>query len=184
MAVGRGPTLGAALIAAFRAAGWHTGRELKGWHARLSKLTETPRGQETLLAAGLNPGRHAINWRDWLSKDRTPTKENQAKIAEAYAAYRLPKWIRTATASITGAIGTEGGTTRNRGTDEAALKIDHRGMDSPSQHAARWKRIEDAWAAGADEADFEDLYVGDVVEADLDMSVFETGSGGYSVVIA
>lgn len=185
MATGNGNTLGEALVAAFKAAGWHTGRAVKGWHARLSALTKTVRGQNALLSAGVNPGDRARNWRLWLAEDRTPSKRNQELIERAYLAYRQPD-LRNATAKITGEITTEGSHPRQRGITEAPLTIDHRGSDSASHHADRWDRLEAKWADGAyDRPDeWEDAYYDDVIEDDLDLSVFETGSGGYGVVLS
>lgn len=184
MATGNGRTLGEALIAAFKAAGWHTGRAVKGWHARLSALTKTVRGQDALVSAGLDPGQHARNWRRWLAEERSPNAENQAKIERAYLAYRQPD-LRTAKAKITGEITTEGGRPRQRGITEAPLEIDHRGSDSASHHSERWSRLEGKWAAGAydDPDEWEEAYYDDVIDDDLPFSEFATGSGGYGVVL-
>lgn len=185
MATGKGRTLGEALANALAAAGWQRGREAKGWHARLSALTKTQRGQQALLGAGVAPGERARNWRAWLGEDRAPSKANQERIAAAYRAYRLPPWVRNAHAKITGEIETEQGRTRNRGVDEAPLLVDH-GAGTPSRQDQKWQRIEDEWQKAVEEDsydDLEDAYVDDVIGDDMDMSVFETGSGGYVVAI-
>lgn len=185
MATGRGRTLGEALGNAFAAAGWRTGREVKGWHARLSALTKTARGQQALLSAGVPAGDRARNWRAWLAQDRAPSKANQEKIAEAYRAHRMPRWVRTATAKITGEITTEGQRPRNRGIDEAPLAVDH-GAGPPARQDQKWAKIEAKWIQGVNDDDFSDLedaYIDDVIFDDMDMSVFDTGSGGYAVAI-
>jgi hypothetical protein len=186
VATGRGNTLGEALVNAFRAAGWQSGRSVKGWHARLSALTKTARGQDALVSAGATPGDRARNWRLWLAQDRAPSKANRAAIERAYMAYRMPVDVRTKTAAITGEIVTEGNRPRNRGIDEAALRIDHRGHDSPARHAERWARLEAKWIAAVESGDyddFEDAYYDDVIDEDLSLSEFSTGGGGYSVAI-
>lgn len=184
MPTGRGRTLGAALRAAFRASGWATGREAKGWHARLSAMTNTAKGQHALIDAGLVPGEHARNWRRWLAEDRAMSPANQEKLAQAYREYRLPREIRTATAKISGEIRTEGNTFRDRGGSEAPLQISHRGQDSTTAHDERWDRVEDKWLAGVDADELEDVYYDEVISDDLDMSEWETTGSGYSVVIS
>ncbi len=106
MATGNGPSLGSALSAAFRAAGATRGGPAKGWHAQLSALTRTKAGQERLLAAGIEPGRRAENWRAWLSESRTPRPATRALIEQAYRG-GLPPSVKTATVQISGPIVTE-----------------------------------------------------------------------------
>ncbi len=63
--------------------------QAKGWHAQIRTLTETKRGSAAADKAGLSPSVRTLQ--KWLSGDATPSKANQAKIAEAYGALRTWK---------------------------------------------------------------------------------------------
>lgn len=73
-----------------------TSYQAKGWHAQIRALTESKRGSAAADRAGLDPSARTL--RRWLSRDAAPSKENQAKIAEAYGA--LGMWrVDTANAA-------------------------------------------------------------------------------------
>lgn len=61
-------------------------RAAKGWHAQLRELTSTKYGSTAADRAGLNPSARTL--RNWLSEANAPSKANQQRIGEAYAALR------------------------------------------------------------------------------------------------
>ncbi|MGH3612677.1 MAG: hypothetical protein ACRDRK_08785 [Pseudonocardia sp.] len=72
--------------------------QAKGWAAQLRALTESKRGSAAADTAGLDPSARTL--RRWLVGDVTPTRANQARIADAYGALRT--WRRdTAAANAT-----------------------------------------------------------------------------------
>jgi hypothetical protein len=58
----------------------------KGWHAQLSKLTASPRGNAAADRAGLSPSRTTL--RRWLSESQTPSRRNREAIERAYGDLR------------------------------------------------------------------------------------------------
>ncbi len=58
----------------------------KGYRAQLAALVSTPRGSALADRAGLNPTARTVT--NWLAESTTPSRANQAKIAEAYAGLR------------------------------------------------------------------------------------------------
>lgn len=61
-----------------------TSYRAKGWHAQIRALTDSKRGSVAADRAGLDPSSRTLQ--RWLSGDVTPSRVNQAKIAEAYGA--------------------------------------------------------------------------------------------------
>lgn len=64
--------------------------QAKGWAAQLRALTESKRGSAVADTAGLDPSARTL--RRWLAGDVTPTRANQARIADAYGGLRT--WRR------------------------------------------------------------------------------------------
>jgi hypothetical protein len=58
----------------------------KGWSAQLRELTSTAPGRAAADQAGLSVTARTLL--AWLSEERTPTKANRAKIADAYQSMR------------------------------------------------------------------------------------------------
>ena len=77
--VGRGPTLGDAIIDALRPL---RRRPALSWHAQLAQLTASARGQEILARRTSHR-----NWLGWLSEERTPTARSREAIESAYVEY-------------------------------------------------------------------------------------------------
>lgn len=70
--------------------------QAKGWAAQLRALTDSKRGSAAADRAGLDPSARTL--RRWLAGDVTPTRANQARIADAYGALRTWR-LDTATAN-------------------------------------------------------------------------------------
>jgi len=62
--------------------------EAKGWYAQITALTGVKRGEEASARAGLAPSRTTLL--RWLSGEQAPSKENQARISQAYDELRNP----------------------------------------------------------------------------------------------
>lgn len=145
--------------------------QAKGWHAQISQLTGNRRGDAAATAVGLDPSRATLL--AWLAEKQTPSKANQERISAAYSALarRFPESMKKAVLSITGEIQADPNDNRTR-----TLKINGKN--------GKWERIEEAWDNGTLDAElFEDLYIEDVVNEDLDTSdTFDFPGSGYSVV--
>jgi hypothetical protein len=66
-----------------------------GWHAKLSKLTETSKGRAAMESAGISVSRRTLL--GWLSESQAPNKANQARLNEAYLSTKQDT-IKTMTA--------------------------------------------------------------------------------------
>lgn len=186
MASGSGSSLGEALVNALASMthgviGVRRSYTAKGWHAQISKITETPRGYEAAATAGLSVSQRTLL--DWLAERREPNAENQGRIAKAYAimAGRWPKEAERMTFAITGKV-TMGSDSRVRGQDgNAALLI-----DGSQASANEWEPMRTAWETGQVNAGgFEDEFIV-IVEADLgEFSIPPAFDGtSYTVVIS
>lgn len=170
---GEGNTLGEAIVSALRGA-WSRRKPAVSWHAQLSQLTKTIRGQD-ILARFTNPRR----WVAWLSEEVTPSADSRASIERAYRMMLGAAEVKTGKAEIRGrvAVGTD---VRDRGTPpHAPLRIDHRN--------GHWGRFEPAWLAGVEPWELEDIYIEDVIMYDIDdFSIppqFPPGGGAFVITI-
>lgn len=137
-----------------------------GWHAQVTKLTESQRGYDAMARAGIDVTPRTLM--AWLSQgggreDFAPSAENRSKIRQAYDVmaggwnsahehrdYRIKGWVQT------------GNDIREhpRGThDTAPFLVDGR--------PGNWASIRAEWNAGTLDSDrAEDLFVEDVIEND------------------
>lgn len=164
--VGRGPTLGHALIDAFRVLRRPPAISV---HAQLAQLTATGRGQAILdRHAPAGPGHR--NWLAWLSRDRTPNATSEKGIKAAYYEYlgRSPvgRLDHGTEGQIIGEVAI-GNDLRDRGRDgNSPLRIDHR---EPPVY--RWDRFDAAVRLPAPDANrVLDLYITDVLAGSIDFS--------------
>ncbi|WP_217238286.1 hypothetical protein [Streptomyces sp. AC555_RSS877] len=137
----------------------------KHWHAQLSQLTATHRGQQALADAGLNvTAKTLINWlsdaeynvrRSYLDIIHT-AYENVAIVP----ADPIPRHIKRGQYEISGVV-TTGDDERERGTADAApLRIDGT--------RGNWDAIEELWLAGElTDDEFEDHFIDDVIVEDI-----------------
>ncbi|MCX5256745.1 hypothetical protein OOK27_21840 [Streptomyces canus] len=166
---GRGNSLGAALNDLLRSQVTPRHRlssyTAKHWHAQLSQLTATHRGQQALQDAGLGVTTQTLI--KWLSdaeynirrgyRDLIHTAYENAAIVPADP---LPDHIKRGQYEISGTVKT-GDDERERGTRRAApLRIDAtRGY---------WNAIEELWAAGElTDDEFEDHFIDDIIVSDI-----------------
>lgn len=166
MARGSGATLGDALYDHARAHGYRSsiGRassyQAKGWHAQLRQLTSSPRGYAAADDAGLSVSRKTLQ--RWLAESQSPSAENRARIADAYArmAGGFDPNVARGTYAISGMVQT-GNDSRDRGNgSHAPLRVDASQGD--------WTQIRRLWDEGALSADdWENLFISDVIEEDL-----------------
>ncbi len=166
MAVGRGGTFGEAFGALLAAGGRSGARrstyQATGWRAQFSRLTATEAGYDALRSAGLSATLRTQ--RGWLSGDTTPTRANQALIAQAYrfmAGGGIPDSIRSATFEIFGEAGL-GDDVRDRGRGCAPLRVDG-SMASEED----WDAVEAEWNGAADPEELEALFIEHVLIPDL-----------------
>ncbi|WP_369362654.1 hypothetical protein AB5L52_04145 [Streptomyces sp. CG4] len=137
----------------------------KHWHAQLSQLTATHRGQRALEDAGLHVTTETLI--NWLSDSEYNVRRSYRDIIHtAYEntaivpAEPIPDHVKNGQFEISGKVKT-GNDERERGTRRAApLRIDgSRGT---------WNEIEELWLAGELTDDqFEDHFIDDVIVADI-----------------
>lgn len=167
MASGRGSSFGGALVNALAAMsngviGVRRSYTAKGWHAQISKITDTPRGYAAAAQVGLSVNQRTLL--DWLTERREPNAENRGKIAKAYAimAGRWPVEAERMTFAITGKV-TLGNDSRERGRDGNAPLL----IDGSSCLSSDWAPMREAWEAGDVRAeDFEEEFK-IIIELDL-----------------
>lgn len=182
-------TLGHALIDAWTAALGSRARPrarppAQSWAAQFNELTRSSRGQAALVAAGVNPGPGARNWRWWLAGERSPSKANQARIGAAYSSW----WTGQADATATPATGRPDlwpiahhvhalfglvvidGDARERGDGRAPLRVDGR--------EGEWRMVNSLWKSYADPMQIRDQWVKDVMMLDLNFSTAPEFPGG------
>ena len=150
----------------------------KGWHAQVTKLTESQRGYNALADAGVSVTPRTLM--GWLSESQEPSKANRTAIARAYdrmaggwdPANERRDYRITGTVKI-------GRDVRERGArGRAPLLVDGRQGD--------WESIREAWNAGELDSDqAEDLFVSDVIDNDPALSSssdpFEFPGGSYTI---
>ncbi|GGX57641.1 hypothetical protein [Streptomyces chartreusis] len=182
---GRGNSLGAALNDLLRSQVTPRHRlssyTAKHWHAQLSQLTGTHRGQQALEDAGLHVTTKTLI--AWLSDAEYNVRRSYRDLI--HTAYEntaivpadpIPDHVKDGQYEISGWV-TTGTDRRERGTRDAApLRIDGSRGD--------WDAIEELWMAGElEDSDFEDHFVDDVIVQDIgegtDGWTFDGGS--YSV---
>lgn len=165
MARGDGSSFGAALIAALADAadgtvGVRKSYRATGWHAQISKLTDSPRGYTAAAKAGLSVNHRTLV--DWLAERREPNAANKALIDKAYRimAGRWPVEVETRQISIKGEFG-QGDDIRDRGANGTnPLHIDG--------SVGLWSRMRNAWNSGdVVAAEFEEWFIEDVIEQDI-----------------
>jgi hypothetical protein len=181
MAKGKGPSLGAALVGLVGSAGGRKSTyQAKGWHAQLSALTATTRGQSYLEASGLGVTRRTLL--AWLAEDRAPTRRNQQFIREAYTAAARKPFPRDELGGmlrIEGKVGF-GDDVRDRGNGCAPLLVE-------PEHDDAWDRLEDLWEQGNLDPDlWEEYFAEDVIGDDPALDDASPGDvsfpgGAYSV---
>lgn len=183
---GSGDSLGRALLGALAAAaggtiGVRRSYTAKGWHAQLSKLTSSDRGYQAAERAGLSATARTL--KNWLSDPEYPIRRgDREKIAAAYGIMRgeWPAQVERGQFAIRGEVKI-GSDRRDRGGNgTAAFAIDGR--------EGTWSRMRHAWENGEtdDDEEWEDMFVEDVIEADLGESSepFEFPGGSYTVTIS
>jgi hypothetical protein len=186
VASGDGSSFGEALVNALAAMsngviGVRRSFTAKGWHAQISKLTDTPRGYEAAAKAGLSVNQRTLL--DWLAERREPNAENQSRIAKAYAimAGRWPQEAERMTFAITGQVSI-GNDSRVRGLEGNAPLL----IDGSQASANDWEPMRTAWESGDVSPDqFADDFIS-IIEADLgEFSVPPEFDGSdYTVVIS
>lgn len=156
--------LGDALLKAWGGTGRSRSYDAKGWHAQITKLTESQRGYDAMAAAGISiTPETLIKWltRDSRDTDFSPTASNQAKIRNAYE-IMAGRW-RTANETrayrIRGVVKI-GDDERDRGSNRSAPLL-------VNGNGGEWGRIRDAWNTGTlSSDDAEDWFVEDVIGND------------------
>ncbi|MER6288433.1 hypothetical protein [Streptomyces sviceus] len=161
---GRGGSLGAALNDLLHSQVTPRHRlssyNAKHWHAQLSQLTATHRGQQALADAGLNVTTKTLI--NWLSDAEYNIRHNYRDLI--HAAYEnvaivpadpIPRHIKRGQYEISGVVKT-GDDERTRGTvDAAPLRID--------ASRGNWDAIEALWLTGElTDDEFEDHFIDDV----------------------
>ncbi|MFD5271567.1 hypothetical protein [Streptomyces sp. NPDC058335] len=182
---GRGSSLGAALNDLLREQVSPRHRlstySAKQWHAQLSQLTGTRRGCEALDSAGLDVRPDTLF--KWLSDPEYNVRRSYRDVIHtAYEnvaivpAEPLPDTVKRGQFEISGLVKT-GDDERERGTRRAApLRIDASRGD--------WTEIEALWLAGdLRDNDFEDLFVDEIIVADIGEGTdgWEFGGDSYAV---
>ncbi|GGL85337.1 hypothetical protein GCM10010095_82590 [Streptomyces anthocyanicus] len=184
---GRGDSLGAALNNLLRSQVTPRHRlstyNAKHWHAQLSQLTATHRGQQALADAGLHVTTKTLV--NWLADSEYNVRRSYLDII--HTAYEnvaivpadpLPAHITDGQYEISGVVQT-GGDVRERGTVKAApLRIDGR--------QGNWDAIEDLWLAGElTDDEFEDHFIDDVIVEDIGEGTdgWDFPSDSYSVEV-
>ncbi|WP_329543370.1 hypothetical protein OG548_45755 [Streptomyces sp. NBC_01356] len=182
---GRGNSLGAALNDLLRTQVTPRHRlstySAKHWHAQLSQLTGTHRGQQALNDAGLDVTAKTLL--NWLSDAEYHVRRSYRDLI--HTAYEnvaivpadpVPDHVQDGQFEISGIVKT-GNDERERGTRRAApLRIDGSRGD--------WSGIEALWAAGdLTDDDFEDHFIDDVIVADIGEGTdgWEFSGASYSV---
>ncbi|MFF5365406.1 hypothetical protein ACFY4I_39475 [Streptomyces scabiei] len=166
---GRGDSLGAALnnLLHSQATPRHrlSSYNAKHWHAQLSQLTATHRGQQALADAGLHVTTKTLV--NWLSDAEYNVRRSyQDIIHTAYEnvaivpADSIPDHIKDGQFEISGVVKT-GDDERTRGTvDAAPLRIDGT--------RGNWEAIEELWLADElTDDEFEDHFIDDVIVEDI-----------------
>lgn len=134
-----------------------------GWHAQISKLTESQRGYDAMAAAGIHvTGPTLVKW---LTQDQredfAPSAANRSKIRAAYdiMAGGWDSRNERRPYTIHGLVKT-GTDVRNRGSGhQAPFLVDGSKGD--------WSAIRDQWNAGRlTSEDAEDAFVNDVIGND------------------
>ena len=126
------------------------------------QLFATESGYKALAAAGLNV-RQARTIQGWLEGTSQPNKANAEAINRAYAGMRrggVPDWVKSATMSITGQVGT-GRDVRDRGNDGSApLHVD--------LSAGNWAPVQGALDDDElDDDDLEELIAEELIAEDI-----------------
>ncbi|MFD8228524.1 hypothetical protein ACFV16_30745 [Streptomyces massasporeus] len=166
---GRGHSLGAALNDLLRSQVTPRHRlssyNAKHWHAQLSQLTATHRGQQALQDAGLHVTTHTLI--NWLSDSEYNVRRSYRDLI--HTAYEnvavvpadpLPDHIKRGQYEISGIVKT-GDDERERGNRRTApLRIDG--------SRGNWDHIEELWLAGElTDDDLEDHFIDDVIVEDI-----------------
>ncbi|MET7695695.1 hypothetical protein ABZT06_48895 [Streptomyces sp. NPDC005483] len=182
---GRGTSLGAALNDLLRSQVTARHRlssySAKHWHAQLSQLTATHRGQQALADAGLNVTTKTLI--NWLSDAEYNIRRNYRDLI--HTAYEnvaivpadpIPDHIKHGQYEISGLV-TTGDDERERGTADAApLRID--------ASRGHWDAIEELWLASElTDDEFEDHFIDDVIVEDIGEGTdgWQFTGGSYSV---
>jgi hypothetical protein len=182
---GRGRSLGAALNDLLRSQVTPRHRlssyTAKHWHAQLSQLTATHRGQQALEDAGLNVTTKTLI--NWLSDSEYNIRRSYRDLIHtAYEnvaivpAEPIPDHITDGEYEISGVVKT-GDDERTRGTvDAAPLRIDG--------SRGNWDAIEELWLAGElTDDEFGDHFIDDVIVEDIGEGTdgWEFPGASYSV---
>ncbi|MGW7067127.1 hypothetical protein ACWGII_14285 [Streptomyces sp. NPDC054855] len=184
---GRGDCLGAALGDLLRSQVTPRHRlssyTAKHWHAQLSQLTATHRGQQALTDAGLHVTTKTLL--NWLSDSEYNVRRSYLDII--HTAYEnvaivpadpIPDPIKQGQFEISGDVKT-GDDERTRGTRAAApLRIDG--------SRGNWDTIEELWLAGElTDDEFEDHFIDDVIVEDIGEGTdgWEFPGASYSVEV-
>nr|WP_180218876.1 transcriptional regulator [Streptomyces albus] len=125
----------------------------RGLDARLRYLTNSPAGYQAMRDAGITVARGTL--RRWLRHKQTPTRENLARIDQAYRAYRR----RNVARHLLRRLNARGGTrVEIQPLDQSAVPDPRRRVIATDRagfrrlRIRRWDRIVAAWAAGDAEA--------------------------------
>ncbi|MGM9470260.1 hypothetical protein [Streptomyces murinus] len=166
---GRGDSLGAALNDLLHSQVTPRHRlssyNAKHWHAQLSQLTATHRGQQALAEAGLHVTTKTLI--NWLSDSEYNVRRSYLDII--HTAYEnvaivpadpIPDHVKQGQYEISGVVKT-GDDERTRGTmDAAPLRIDG--------SRGNWDAIEGLWLAGdLTDDEFEDHFIDNVIVEDI-----------------
>lgn len=184
---GRGDSLGTALNDLLRSQVTPRHRlssyTARHWHAQLSQLTATHRGQQALADAGLHvTTRTLINW---LSDSEYNVRRTYLGIihtayenAAVVPADPIPDHVKRGQYEISGVVKT-GNDERTRGTAYAApLRIDGA--------RGNWDAIEELWVAGGlTDDEFEDHFIDDAIVEDIGAGSdgWEFPGAAYSVEV-
>ncbi|MFJ9567865.1 hypothetical protein ACIRQQ_48615 [Streptomyces fuscichromogenes] len=155
----------------------------KHWHAQLSQLTATHRGQQALEDAGLNVTTKTLI--SWLSDAEYNVRRSYRDLI--HTAYEntaiipadpFPDHIKRGQYEISGVVKT-GDDERTRGTvDAAPLRIDG--------SRGNWDAIQELWLAGElTDDEFEDHFIDDVIVEDIGEGTdgWEFPGASYSVEV-
>lgn len=182
---GSGDSLGEALLAAIAAAagsdrpGEYRSYTATGWHAQLSKLTSSGRGYQAAESVGLSATARTL--KAWLAEEQTPSPANRGLIERAYRAM-AGRWPGAAI---------EGRDIRITGDVGIGSDVRHRGGPGTSPFlvdgsAGSWDGIREQWQSGDPDAEeVEDLFISDLLEADLGETTenWHFPGSAYTVVI-
>lgn len=159
---GSGPTLGAAMVAAFTDVPGSRVRPARSTKAKLGQLTRSRRGRDALDDAGPRVTRRTLL--AWLAGTRSPNKANAAAVDRAYSQYSQWPRVATATGVITGWIKVSNDT-RHR-----TIHIDHK--------RGSWTNLDREWRKSRPNPDeIELLYIIDVILRDLTDHLSFPGEG-------